>query len=145
MLDGSPVTKIEEIYFKPKHPSCSAHWTFRAHFFDGRSFAVNFTDRQLGWVPLVFPWETYAVGRVAELEHEEELGWVYDRHYEDHHLRHNSIVAPPFDMVLGVSPAGWVPAVMNEEERKHAEWAWDFRCEPKMKKYFAAWKKGVWR
>jgi hypothetical protein len=52
---GSPVTKIEEIYFKPKHQNCHRHWTYRINLQDGRLFAVSFTNRQLGWLRIVIP------------------------------------------------------------------------------------------
>lgn len=42
---------------------------------DGRSFAVNLTDRQLGWLRLVQPWEDYAkLGHGIEDDDGTELG-----------------------------------------------------------------------
>jgi hypothetical protein len=61
---GSPVEEVEEIYFKPEHETCTDHWTFRVRLTDGRRFAVNFADRQLGWLPIVVPWRLYLRERV---------------------------------------------------------------------------------
>jgi hypothetical protein len=58
------VTNIEEFYFEPKHSQCLANWTYHITLHDERRFAVSFTDRQLGWLPIVIRWEDYSMDHV---------------------------------------------------------------------------------
>jgi hypothetical protein len=45
--------------FRPIRSYRDLHHTFRAELDGGRFDAINFTDRQLGWLPLVVPWPAY--------------------------------------------------------------------------------------
>jgi hypothetical protein len=43
--ETSPILKIEEMEFRPQHPNCKIHFTFRVELKDSRFYAVNFADR----------------------------------------------------------------------------------------------------
>jgi hypothetical protein len=86
------VHDIEEVSYKPNHMSCASHWTFHVILKDGRRYAVNFTDRQLGWLPILQPWSDYLRERVALTDEGKRvlharngstsLETVYDQEYE---------------------------------------------------------------
>jgi hypothetical protein len=59
-----PVTRIEEVNFKPIHPTFTGHWTFNILLEDNRQYVISFTDRQLGWLPIVTPKWDYTEQRV---------------------------------------------------------------------------------
>ncbi|KAL1592254.1 hypothetical protein SLS60_011331 [Paraconiothyrium brasiliense] len=55
----SPILQVREYCYQPKHELCYSHCVHTFTLKDGRHFAISFTDRQLGWYPLVVPWAEY--------------------------------------------------------------------------------------
>jgi hypothetical protein len=88
---ASPVANIEEIYFEPRdeHENVGAHFTHRFTLKDGSRLAVNFTDRQLGWLQLHQDWEAYERERVEDVEMILPLGGerAHYREYKGYCLR----------------------------------------------------------
>jgi hypothetical protein len=81
----SPILEVHELAYSPKHTMCSSHCVHVFTLKDGRRFVVSFTDRQLGWYPLVVPWEEYRASRVESIPRDDdgqwlmfELGYVYE-------------------------------------------------------------------
>ncbi|KAF2824151.1 hypothetical protein CC86DRAFT_408256 [Ophiobolus disseminans] len=139
-----PVIKVEELLFKPKHNMCPQHWTFRVTLSDQRQFAVNFTDRQLGWLPIVVPWKNYLIERVDKLYEVHQLGDWRKKCRREYLKRWQRIQAPPFDMVLEEPPAGWKPDEgLEEKELENANLAFSYRCAEKMREYYGAWEAEV--
>ncbi|KAJ4359997.1 uncharacterized protein N0V89_000556 [Didymosphaeria variabile] len=60
----SPVLQVGEYRYQPKHESCYSHCIHIFTLKDGRHFVVSFTDRQLGWYPLIVPYAEYLNLRV---------------------------------------------------------------------------------
>lgn len=142
VLEGSSVTKVEEVYFKPNHGQCTHHWTYRITLQDERRFAVSFTDRQLGWLPNVVDWEDYSEKRVVRVIQCVPLTWMRTQMRSEVHTELGLV---PYDMVLERRPAGWTPAdILNHDERQAHYDAFKCRLEYKIEEYFAAWKGGVW-
>jgi hypothetical protein len=79
---ASPVIKIEEISFEPRHSTCHFHWTYRLTLKDGRLFAVCFTDRQLGWVHIVRDFNEYRNERIKDFDLVFPLGKKRNCHIE---------------------------------------------------------------
>jgi hypothetical protein len=82
---NSPILEVYELSFNPKHIVCSSHCVYVFKLTDKRRFVVSFTDRQLGWYPLVVPWEEYRTSRIDSIPQDEdgqllmfELGYVYE-------------------------------------------------------------------
>ena len=63
--EDSPVEMIEVIYYEPKHKDVATHYTYCFTMKGGKEYAVNFTDRQLGWLEIVRDWKAYRQERVA--------------------------------------------------------------------------------
>ncbi|KAF2029711.1 hypothetical protein EK21DRAFT_112582 [Setomelanomma holmii] len=165
-IASSPITKIEEVGFKPNHPVCTYHWTFRVTLQDGHRFAVNFADRQLGWLRIVVEWEGYLRDCVAlrawqddnlavkEFDAESEgiaeemeiheLGYWLERTSMYYNVHLHRIEAPRFDMVLEDPLEEWKPDMMlGLEERERADQASKCRLEEHVEEYFHKWRQGV--
>ncbi|KAF2877327.1 hypothetical protein BDV95DRAFT_644394 [Massariosphaeria phaeospora] len=70
---------IREYYYEPKHPSCRSHVGYRVKMVNGDEYSLGFTDRQLGWLPLVSPWSEFYDQRVRrERTSGKELGYQRD-------------------------------------------------------------------
>jgi hypothetical protein len=139
------VTKIEEVCFKPKHEYCNRHWIYRITLEDVRCYAVSFTDRQLGWLPIVVPWDIYPYDCIKRVFNSPDLGAEREENWRMHDRSWLEIESPPYDMVLEQRLADWVPDE-SVSDNKH----WDpnaaFKCrvDLRVEEDFAAWKNGEW-
>ncbi|KAF2443092.1 hypothetical protein P171DRAFT_522740 [Karstenula rhodostoma CBS 690.94] len=85
----TPIATVQELSYNPKGIAdviCNSHCVHIVALADARRFAVSLTDRQLGWYPLVVPWEEYRAERVGFVapdgngkEFVPDLGYVYAR------------------------------------------------------------------
>jgi hypothetical protein len=75
-LDGSPVSKVEEIWYEANHRHTSTHCCYRVTLRDERQFAVALTDKQLGWPHIVRDWKEYVNERFHPWEERDAIFFV---------------------------------------------------------------------
>jgi len=168
----SPVKTVEEVKFQASHEYCETHFTFRVELQDGRQYAVNFADRQLGWLPLIVHWPQYVhvriklpltckqeilAGRASAHTHlsdckdtlciyVQDLGTRKKVMRETHYRSVDNPDLPPYDMIFEERPADWLPNTSLSDSELHTlTEMYKCRLEESVKQYFEAWKAGEWQ
>ncbi|KAF1913387.1 hypothetical protein BDU57DRAFT_597733 [Ampelomyces quisqualis] len=150
----SPVQSIREILFEPAHPTCTNHWTFLVTLLDSRTYALNFSDRQLGWPRLLVSWPEYLSKNIKLDEAQSpirlqlfDLGYWCTECWTEYCVRFHQVLEVDWDMVLEErAPEGWVAEEeLGERERVKGERAGWARLEGRVEKLFEVWREGGWR
>jgi hypothetical protein len=68
------VEKIEEVFVIAQHAYVCSHWVHRVTLESGQQYAMTFTDRQLGNMRLVTPWEEYEKKWIENVFGSSDLG-----------------------------------------------------------------------
>jgi hypothetical protein len=158
------VADMREVLYEPQHRVCDTHWACKVTLCDGCDFAVCFTDRQLGWLPLVQLWDRYeqectdgdiagtrplwtkhaAITRFEDLDNEsfcevwddDDKGKYWAELIEDGKV-------PPFDFALEAMPDNWVPKEnLSSEERERMTLLHKCYLGESVNDYWVLWRDG---